>query len=395
MNRLREELSEEKRKEYDELTTKMMREVEEELAKLPERRKGQLDGPRDKVYRDISIKYLPEIRRILGTVKKQKAQSDLETADMVNEQSKIVKTMRNAIKNGNLDVVKELLENNDGLLKANTVFGSWLHIAASYGRIDIASYLIDCGIDVNRDGDISGGNPIRSAAENGQIEMVELYTNHGTIFDVSEAAKNPLFGAISGGHYSVVRFLVEHGIDIATYYAILKFIETGRKYGEVAMLVNAAGVSPSQASVETILKVDLYGTAVLLEEVGKIMKEGGVGVTISSQSGHRMPQLTVEEDELLACTPTEELLSLAMLQPENIKDTLHAYQLAKRCNEKRVMYEAVKWGEREQESIPFLRELSSRRWQLTSLTECGENSIKICLQNVLQADREQPTKWQT
>ena len=71
-----------------------------------------------------------------------------------------------------------------------------------------------------------------------------------------------------------------------------------------------------------------------------------MGVTISSQSGHRMPQLTVEEDELLACTPTEELLSLAMLQPENIKDTLHAYQLAKRCNEKRVMYEAVKWGER-------------------------------------------------
>ena len=139
---------------------------------------------------------------------------------MDNEQSKFVKIMRNAIKNGNLDVVKELLGNNDGLLETNTVFGSWLHIAASYGRIDIASYLIDCGIDVNRNGDISGGNPIRSAAENGQIEMVELLYNHGTIFDVSEAAKNPLFGAIYGGHYNVVQFLVEHGIDIAAYYAI-------------------------------------------------------------------------------------------------------------------------------------------------------------------------------
>lgn len=152
---------------------------------------------------------------------------------------------------------------------------------------------------------------------------------------------------------SIARIMNEAGFDVVPVQmdlsdkaSILKFIETGRKYGEVAMLVNAAGVSPSQASVETILKVDLYGTAVLLEEVGKIMKEGGVGVTISSQSGHRMPQLTVEEDELLACTPTEELLSLAMLQPENINDTLHAYQLAKRCNEKRVMYEAVKWGER-------------------------------------------------
>lgn len=112
------------------------------------------------------------------------------------------------------------------------------------------------------------------------------------------------------------------------------------------MLINAAGVSPSQASIETILKVDLYGTAVLLEEVGKIIKEGGGGITISSQSGHRIPQLTAEEDELLACTSTEKLLSLEILQPDNIKDTLHAYQIAKRCNEKRVMYEAVKWGEK-------------------------------------------------
>lgn len=135
-------------------------------------------------------------------------------------------------------------------------------------------------------------------------------------------------------------------MDLSDKASILDFIETGRTYGEVAMLINAAGVSPSQASVEMILKVDLYGTAVLLEEVGKIIKEGGVGVTISSQSGHRMPQLTAAEDELLACTPTEELLSLEILQPENIKDTLHAYQMAKRCNEKRVMYEAVKWGER-------------------------------------------------
>ena len=67
---LREELSEEKRKEYDALTAKMMGEIEEELAKLPEREKRQLDGLGDKVYRDISNKYLPEIRRILGTAKK-------------------------------------------------------------------------------------------------------------------------------------------------------------------------------------------------------------------------------------------------------------------------------------------------------------------------------------
>lgn len=135
-------------------------------------------------------------------------------------------------------------------------------------------------------------------------------------------------------------------MELSSRDSILNLIGEARKYGEISMLINAAGVSPSQASIETILKVDLYGTAVLLEEVGKVIKEGGVGVTISSQSGHRMPALTVDEDEQLATTPTENLLSLDILQPQNIRDTLHAYQMAKRCNVKRVMSEAVKWGER-------------------------------------------------
>ena len=135
-------------------------------------------------------------------------------------------------------------------------------------------------------------------------------------------------------------------VDISSRKSILSMIDEAKKYGDITALVNAAGVSPSQASIETILKVDLYGTAVLLEEVGKVIKNGGVGVTISSQSGHRMPALSVEEDEQLAMTPTEELLNLEILQPENIKDTLHAYQMAKRCNVKRVMSESVKWGEK-------------------------------------------------
>ncbi len=135
-------------------------------------------------------------------------------------------------------------------------------------------------------------------------------------------------------------------MDLSSRDSIRSLIAEAQTYGEVSMLINAAGVSPSQASIETILKVDLYGTAVLLEEVGKVIKEGGVGVTISSQSGHRMPALAPEVDEQLALTPTEELLKLEVLQPLNMKDTLHAYQIAKRCNVKRVMAEAVKWGEK-------------------------------------------------
>lgn len=132
--------------------------------------------------------------------------------------------------------------------------------------------------------------------------------------------------------------------DISSRASILHLIAEAQKYGEISMLINAAGVSPSQASVETILQVDLYGTAVLLEEIGKVIKPNGAGVTISSQSGHRLPALGGEIDEQLAMTPTEELLGLEILQPQNIEDTLRAYQLAKRCNVKRVMAQAVQWG---------------------------------------------------
>ncbi len=134
--------------------------------------------------------------------------------------------------------------------------------------------------------------------------------------------------------------------DLASKESILSLIAEGRKRGEIKHLINSAGVSPSQASIETIMKVDLYGTAVLLEETGKIIKEGGTGITISSQSGHRLPALSPEIDRQLAITSPEELLNLDVLQLHNIRDTLHAYQLAKRCNVKRVMAEAVKWGER-------------------------------------------------
>ena len=151
----------------------------------------------------------------------------------------------------------------------------------------------------------------------------------------------------------IARIMTEAGFDIepaecdiSRRASILSLISNAQQYGQISMLINSAGVSPSQAPIEVILKVDLYGTAVLLEEVGKVIRPGGRGVTISSQSSHRMPALTPETDEQLACTPTEELLKLEVLQPQNIKDTLHAYQMAKRCNVKRVMAEAVKWGKR-------------------------------------------------
>ena len=152
---------------------------------------------------------------------------------------------------------------------------------------------------------------------------------------------------------AIAKTLTEAGFDVVTFemdlssrQSIKEMIAYAQTFGDIKYLVNGAGVSPSQASIATVLKVDLYGPSVLLEEVGKVIAKGGAGVTISSQSGHRMPALTAEQDLALAITPTEELLTLDFLQENKIENSLHAYQLAKRANEKRTMYEAVRWGER-------------------------------------------------
>jgi NAD(P)-dependent dehydrogenase (short-subunit alcohol dehydrogenase family) len=133
-------------------------------------------------------------------------------------------------------------------------------------------------------------------------------------------------------------------VDLSSRASIIELVQHAQNHGTVMQLINAAGVSPSQASVETILKVDLYGTAVLLEEFGKVIGEGGSGIVISSQSGHRLGNIPPEESEQLAMTPTEALLSLPLIQ--GIDDTLKAYQYSKRCNVLRVMYEATAWGKR-------------------------------------------------
>lgn len=135
-------------------------------------------------------------------------------------------------------------------------------------------------------------------------------------------------------------------VDVSSRESVHALIETATAFGEVTGLIHAAGVSPSQASPQTILSVDLYGTALVLEEFGNVVATGGAGVVIASQSGHRLGALTAEHDAALAMTPADELLALPMLQPDQVKDSMHAYQLSKRGNALRVMAEAVRWGRR-------------------------------------------------
>ncbi|MGO9212744.1 MAG: SDR family oxidoreductase [Syntrophales bacterium] len=135
-------------------------------------------------------------------------------------------------------------------------------------------------------------------------------------------------------------------IDVSSRMAVESLAEKATSLGDVTGVIHAAGVSPSQAPIAMILKVDIYGTALVLEVFGNVIARGGSGVVIASQSGHRLGALTDEQNKLLATTPADQLLSLPMLQLDQVRDTLHAYQLSKRGNSLRVMAEAVRWGKR-------------------------------------------------
>jgi NAD(P)-dependent dehydrogenase (short-subunit alcohol dehydrogenase family) len=135
-------------------------------------------------------------------------------------------------------------------------------------------------------------------------------------------------------------------VDVSKRTSVQGLVQKAVVLGEITGVIHAAGVSPTQASPAAILSVDLYGTALVLEAFGNVIAQGGAGVVIASQSGHRLGALTAEQDKALATAPADELLALPMLQPDAVKDSLHAYQLSKRGNSLRVMAEAVKWGKR-------------------------------------------------
>jgi len=165
---------------------------------------------------------------------------------------------------------------------------------------------------------------------------------HVLLADLHLANADAAAGVMSNAGFEVSTTTV----DVSSRESVHALVQAATALGDVAGVIHAAGVSPSQASPATILAVDLYGTAVVLEEFGEVIARGGAGVVIASQSGHRLGALTAEEDAALATTPADELLALPMLQPDKVKDSLHAYQLSKRGNSLRVMAEAVRWGKR-------------------------------------------------
>ncbi|AOT69921.1 ankyrin repeat domain-containing protein [Geosporobacter ferrireducens] len=156
----------------------------------------------------------------------------------------IAKAVRSAIKEGNVEKVRELIGTNNEILNLMTPFGTWLHVAASHGKLEIVKYLINAGLDVNIKGGTFNAGAINRAASEGHVEIVKYLMDCDAELDVSEPDRNPLFAAIYGGHKDIAKRLIDSGIDTSIKYsgenmtnmdAYAFAIERGQK--EIAVLL--------------------------------------------------------------------------------------------------------------------------------------------------------------
>lgn len=135
-------------------------------------------------------------------------------------------------------------------------------------------------------------------------------------------------------------------VDVSSQFSVQSLVKFADELGDITQVVNTAGLSPNMASADKILAVDLLGTALILEEFGKVISQGGSGIIISSMAGHMYPPLEKEFEEALIHTPANDLMKLSFLESSKITDSGYAYGVSKRANHLRVQAESIKWGER-------------------------------------------------
>ena len=160
--------------------------------------------------------------------------------------------------------------------------------------------------------------------------------------DINELALSHAASALETTGYTVST----KQVDVSSRESVHDLASAAAALGNVVQIVHTAGLSPNMAPADKILAVDLLGTALVLEEFGRVVAWGGAGIIISSMAGHMLPPLGQETDEALARTPADELLNLPILQPAAVTDSGAAYSLSKRANQLRVQAESLPWGER-------------------------------------------------
>lgn len=166
---------------------------------------------------------------------------------------------------------------------------------------------------------------------------------HVLLADFNTQTLDRVAGALRGDGYTVTA----QQVDVADQASVASLADAAASLGPVTQVVHTAGLSPVQAPVEAILRVDLAGVAYALEEFGRVVAPGGAGVVVASMAGTMvLGQFPAEMEGALALTPASQLLALPFLQPGAVPNPGAAYGIAKRANQVRVHAASLAWGAR-------------------------------------------------
>jgi NAD(P)-dependent dehydrogenase (short-subunit alcohol dehydrogenase family) len=160
------------------------------------------------------------------------------------------------------------------------------------------------------------------------------------VADVNQHTLDTVTDTLTAEGHRVQPFL----LDVACAESVHEFAQRASALGAISKIAHTSGLSPSQASVDQILNVDLLGVAFVLDEFAQVIAPGGAGVVIASMAGHLVPPLPEQQRHAIADARPGELLALEHLNPDTVSDPGWAYAIAKQAALIRIRAAAPTWG---------------------------------------------------
>jgi hypothetical protein len=181
------------------------------------------------------------------------------------------KSLRAAIKAGDIEGLTSLILEDRSRLQWDMMFGTCLHEAARIGNLPMVKRLVELGAEIDMNAGTFKATALHDAASKGHIEVIEYLMQCGAKFDVTHPDKNPLFTAIYNSDFAVARYLIEKGLDPRVTYrgksgdwnALIYAREWGRT--EIADYIESIIDPPAPKPQRPPVQVSPFSQEVLLE----------------------------------------------------------------------------------------------------------------------------------
>ena len=158
---------------------------------------------------------VPSLDKSLQKLRSGASLSSLATVEHTHSPShEGITSLFTASSEGNVDVVRSLLDSGADINERNLSHNTALHVALDEEELEVAKLLIQYGADINCQ-EKTGWAPLHLASRNGYFDVVQLLLDH----DADVNAKNqelstPLHLAAWNSQVEVARLLLERGANV-------------------------------------------------------------------------------------------------------------------------------------------------------------------------------------